>query len=184
MPSELSLDRLVAKRAQEITKVVGKEYGRQDGRRVVRASEVDTFATKALGILQENGVYAAMLFLLSRSGNKLQRRGNEIPCTSDETVNAEQMSACHIIAELMNLLRDTGLFNDQFGKPMQPLPQRGSDMKWDQVNAQKDNILNLFVEHITATLDKLLLIKDLYEKSLIYVRFCAKAASEAEGGTR
>ncbi len=35
-----------------------------------RGAEVDNVATKALGVLQENGVYAAVLYLLSREREK------------------------------------------------------------------------------------------------------------------
>ncbi|GAB4533703.1 MAG: hypothetical protein Kow0063_15980 [Anaerolineae bacterium] len=51
-----NLDRLAAKHAQEIIK---KTAGK-------KASDVDNTVTKALGVLQENGVYACFLYLLAK----------------------------------------------------------------------------------------------------------------------
>jgi len=53
-----NLDRLAAQTAQRIIVDTNQR----------KASEVDNLATKALGVLQENGVYAVMLYLYSRSG--------------------------------------------------------------------------------------------------------------------
>lgn len=52
----INLDRLAAKHAQAIIE-------RTKGK---KASEVDNTVTKALGVLQENGVYACFLYLLAK----------------------------------------------------------------------------------------------------------------------
>lgn len=52
-----NLDQLAAQTAQKIVEVSSPK-------------ELDTLATKALGVLQENGVYACLLFLASRSGKE------------------------------------------------------------------------------------------------------------------
>ncbi len=51
-----NLDRLAAQHAQEIIKQTGDK----------KASDVDNTITKALGVLQEDGVYACFLYLLAR----------------------------------------------------------------------------------------------------------------------
>ena len=57
--TQLNLDRLAAERAQEIIKRTADK----------KASEVDNTVTKALGVLQENGVYACFLYLLAKEGD-------------------------------------------------------------------------------------------------------------------
>ena len=57
---QLNLDRLAAEHAQEIIKRTADK----------KASDVDNTATKALGVLQENGVYACFLYRLAKeNGN-------------------------------------------------------------------------------------------------------------------
>lgn len=58
-PSPTNLDRLAAKIAQALIAETKKQN--------CKADEVDNLVTKTLGVLQEEGVYACMLFLFSRS---------------------------------------------------------------------------------------------------------------------
>ncbi len=58
-----NLDRLAAETAYRIIAAV--EDNRQGQ---LKASEVDNLVTKTLGVLQDQGVYAATLFLFSRTG--------------------------------------------------------------------------------------------------------------------
>ena len=60
---EKTLDRTAARRAQSIVR---------DGVGIanIEWKDVDNLATKTLGVLQENGVYACFLFLFSRSRDK------------------------------------------------------------------------------------------------------------------
>jgi hypothetical protein len=51
-----NLDRLAAKHAQKIIHLTENK----------KASDVDNAVTKALGVLQENGVYACFLYLLAK----------------------------------------------------------------------------------------------------------------------
>jgi hypothetical protein len=53
----INVDRLAAQYGQEVICALSK---------VVKASEVDNIVTKALGVLQENGVYACFLYLLAK----------------------------------------------------------------------------------------------------------------------
>lgn len=57
-----NLDMLAAGAAQRILEATAQR----------KSADVDNLATKALGVLQENGVYAAALFLLSRSDREKQ----------------------------------------------------------------------------------------------------------------
>ncbi len=55
----LNLDRLAAWHAQEIIRRT----------RDKKANEVDNTITKALGVLQENGIYACFIYLLAKEGD-------------------------------------------------------------------------------------------------------------------
>jgi len=59
--SQLNLDQKAARHAQEMVK---------NGVRVKEAKAVENLITKTLGVLQEQGVYAVMLFLFSRTGDE------------------------------------------------------------------------------------------------------------------
>mgnify|MGYP001081151215 CR=1 FL=1 len=60
---ERHLDRLAAYHAQEIVRRADRG----------QAADMDNTVTKALGVLQENGIYACALFLKSRSGDEKKR---------------------------------------------------------------------------------------------------------------
>jgi len=122
-----NLDRLAAQTAQQIitdTSSFGK-------------SEVDNLATKTLGVLQENGVYAAMLYLYSRTSTDAKiapsMRPQLLALAAKEVVDKETPP-------------DTAM-----------------------------NTLRFITDHITNDLDTLLLVKSLWEQTLIYVRYGAKA---------
>ncbi len=164
--SNRSLDYLAATTAQQITQVIGKEVGRR--RNAVSAKDTENLITKSLGILQEQGVYAMFLFLLSRSGKE----------TKYGKMKAEERIACQIVSQLIKELDGTPI--DMMG-----LSYPGQ-MKWSLVNNRKngkkgdrDNpaILDFITKsELMEKLDTLLLVRDLYEQTLIYARFGAKAA--------
>lgn len=60
---ERHLDRLAARHAQQI---IFRTKGK-------KAADVDNTLTKALGVLQEDGIYACALFLKSRTGDEKER---------------------------------------------------------------------------------------------------------------
>ena len=75
MSSDTSnLDKLAAQCAQQVVKRLvdeDKEKGkkRTDSKEIKKAANaVDNTVTKALGVLQENGVYACFLYLLAKEG--------------------------------------------------------------------------------------------------------------------
>ncbi len=123
----LNLDQIAAKAAQKI---------------VAEASapkELDILVTKALGVLQENGVYACVLFLASRTGN--------------EKKMAEKISSA-----LDHVLRDAEIR--------------------DQNQSSQQDLCTWTREFLANNLDQLLLVKQLWEQTLIYARYSAKAAME------
>ena len=133
----LNLDKLAAEKAQAIV-TTGK------GVKGVKAP-VDTLerlVTKTLGVLQEQGVYAMLLFLYSRTGD-------------------EQKVAPMIHTQLFEVLKDIPKFKGNSDVP--------------QHDALAQNALKFYSDSVLNDLDTLLLIRDLYEQTLIYARFGAKA---------
>ncbi len=129
-----NLDRLAAKAAQAIVNQTKDS----------QAVDVENLVTKALGVLQENGVYAALLYLYSRSSKN------------------EQPIAQQARDKLLGVLREAGL------------PSPGKQEKSVQ------DVLQLVTDQICNDLDRLLLVKQLWEQTLIYARYGAKARDAEE----
>lgn len=129
-----NLDLLAAEAAQAIINQTGDS----------KAADVENLVTKALGVLQENGVYAALLYLYSRSSK------NEQPI-AQQTRN-----------KLLGVLREAGL------------PSPGQQEK-----GVKD-VLKFVTDQICGDLNRLLLVKQLWEQTLIYTRYGAKARDAEE----
>lgn len=87
--TQINLDRLAAECAQRIIERTKEE----------KASEVDNTITKALGVLQENGVYACFLYLLAK----------------------EKENGSVVIDEMLNLLAGLGFGWD---KPADASPEK------------------------------------------------------------
>lgn len=132
---ERLLDRIAANRAQQIVEGALKTQG---------AKDIDNLVTKALGVLQENGVYACFLFLFSRTQSK------------------EQDIAAVVRVELLNLMSE----NLDFGWDVPP----GDPAGWDS-----ETVLGHVSRTVCAQLDPLLMTKELFEQTLIYARYGAKA---------
>jgi len=131
--TRLDLDWLAAQTAQNIIK---KTEG-QD------ANDVDNLLTKVLGVLQENGIYAAFLYLYSRT------RSIEQP----------------IAEQARRALLGTS-------------PKLGLTPPSDISTAAP--ILDFLTNQVCQDLDTLLLFKQLWEQTLIYARYGAKARSVEE----
>ncbi len=101
------------------------------------ASDVENLITKALGVLQENGVYAALLYLYSRSN------ATEKPVAEPTRVR------------LLSLLTELSL------------------PALDRNDAR--SALKFLTDNVCNDLDRLLLVKQLWEQTLIYTRYGAKA---------
>lgn len=116
---------------------------------------LDVFITKTLGVLQEQGVYACMLFLYSRT-------------------DTEKPKACIVRDQLLRLLKTLQddykiQWQNEQGENV-PMPENGESDKSAQA------VLNFYAHAVTMNLDILLLVRDLYEQALIYGRYGAKAA--------
>ncbi|MEW6735563.1 MAG: hypothetical protein AB1489_30005 [Acidobacteriota bacterium] len=132
-----NLDMIAAQKAQAII----TETMHQD------KNTVENVITKALGVVQEQGIYAGMLYLLSR-GDK------------------EKQIADKVINQLVALLREESLrsFTLTEGLVVNPTPQQ---------------LLNHFATSICAKpVQTLLLVKNLFEQTLMYARYSAKARQE------
>lgn len=151
MMEYLNLDQKAAQYAQSMVK------NSKDIQNVKKPIDtLERLVTKTLGVLQEQGVYAMMLFLFSR--------------TSDE-----EKIAPTIRTQLFRLLRD----NEQ----NHHLPAfKEADVPADKADAQ--TALKFYNENILEDLDILLLVRDLYEQTLIYARYGAKAAKADTNGTK
>ncbi len=139
------LDRLAAKTAQDII----------DARGSASNSLVENVATKTLGVLQEQGVYAAVLFLLSRP-------------------ESERNIANVVITHLLQLLGHSDLTHLGAAYPNATITSH-----WVLQNEQ--NILRHFAEGVSGSsgvatnLQRLMAVRSLFEQTLIYVRYGAKA---------
>lgn len=156
-----SLDYLAAAASQKIIHVIGRTV---KNNKKVEYSDVENLATKTLGILQEQGIYAIILFLLSRSGKE----------SDSLKMNAEQCAACEITAQLFQLLREPEL------QPLGVAYDKDILFNTVNLNINKNNLLNHLVKEngLLDKIDSLLLVRDLYEQTLIYTRFGAKAAKD------
>jgi len=122
-------------------------------REMLKADDKDTLErliTKTLGILQSQGVYAMMLFLFSRTS----KENDVAPFIRKPLYQA-----------LLELPQFTG--NSQL-----------RSFKDDDGNHAE--VLRWFSDNVVDELDKLLIVRDLYEQGLIYARFHAKAAQKGE----
>jgi len=147
MSNKLNLDQLAAQHAQEIIKNAAPSTGKK-GKDEAKAADI--LITKTLGVLQENGVYACMLFLLSR--------------TREEDKNVARAVRSELLGELRKLNSEL-----RFGWQV---PANGSEPV---------TVLKFYSDTIADNLDELLLVKELYEQTLIYARYGAKARAELGG---
>ena len=129
-----NLDRLAAERAQAM---VNQVKLMNDINKPVETLE--RLSTKALGVLQEQGVYAVMLFLFSRSSD-------------------EHKVQPLIRAQLYEALRQLPGFQQAV------------------IEDKPEKALKFYTDNVLKSLDTLLLVRDLYEQTLIYARYGAKAA--------
>lgn len=141
----LNLDQLAANTSQAMVEQTISALKQADSKLKQKeaAEAVDNLVTKALGVLQENGIYAGMLFLLSRTSKK------------DQTVSAV------VQKQLLKSLKDLPF---ELHLPGEKTPQR---------------VLEFYANRICDDLDMLFLVKELYEQTLIYARYGAKAAKES-----
>jgi hypothetical protein len=78
-PEMINLDRLAAQHAQNIIRhaVDEKQDDKKDDKKKL-ASSIDNTVTKSLGVLQENGIYACVLYLFAKENENGKLVINEI----------------------------------------------------------------------------------------------------------
>lgn len=160
--ARLTLDYLAAKTAQAVTSVIGSKVKNGE----IEPTDVDNLATKALGVLQSQGVYAMFLFLLSRSGDKVE----------EEEMKKEERVACELVSKLWPLREPVKALLEEEGKA-----ENGALAPEEVNKREKKREILEHIAKLTEDLDTLLLVRDLYEQTLIYTRFGAKAAKAASG---
>jgi hypothetical protein len=134
------LDRVAANHAQNIVDQALKTVKKAE------AKDVDNLITKALGVLQENGVYACFLFLFSRTRDK-------------------DRDIAEVVREQLLALAAADLpFGWEKPRPM-----------------DAETVLPYVSNKICAELDPLLMTKELFEQTLIYARYGAKARKKKGG---
>lgn len=114
--AQLNLDRLAAQYAQKIVQRAVDEKMEDDKKKKKLADNVDNTVTKALGILQENGVYACFLYLLAKEGEN----GNVM------------------VEEMLNLLDNLGF---GWGKPADKSAERILQHITDKVTVDLERLL-------------------------------------------
>jgi hypothetical protein len=130
----VNLDLFAARRSQEIlTALEGRD-----------PAEVERLVVKALGVLQENGVYAAALFLESRAADNER-----------DASKAEPATAKAALGSLFSFFSDLDLG---------PVPGNGATERFQ-----------FLTEKVLGDLDTLLLVKQVWEQTLIYTRYSARA---------
>ncbi|AEH44108.1 hypothetical protein Thein_0223 [Thermodesulfatator indicus DSM 15286] len=132
-----------------MTKTNLDKVAQDHARKMLDVSDKETLerlVTKALGVLQNQGVYAMMLFLFSRSSKE------------KEIAPVIRNSLYDALKRLVNFKNET------------------------IVDSPKE-ALEFYSQKVVENLDTLLLVRDLYEQTLIYARFHAKAAKEEQSGS-
>ncbi len=134
----INLDKIAQDKAREML---------GEGNNMPDVETLERLITKSLGVLQEQGVYALVLFLFSRTSK-------------------EKEVAPFIRKALYRALLETPNFkNDQ-------------DLNsFANGNEKSKQVMKWLSENITSDLNALLLVRDLFEKILIYARFHAKAVN-------
>lgn len=139
--TENNLDWIAAKHAQDVI----KHSKHKD------AKAVENTVTKALGVLQEDGVYACFLYLLAK----------EKP--SDNDKKKQQKSTGEVLVKYMLELLDS--LKIDWGKPSGNKPE---------------DVLSHITSNQKITLEQLLLTKETLEQMLIYARYGAKARQDGD----
>ena len=151
-----TLDYLAVATSHKIAEVINEPA--KNGK--VQARDLETLVTKALGILQSQGIYAMALFLFSRSGQ----------ASEEAKMKAEERVATQILSCLWHLRNPY----EALKKLQTKGKQLCSDKESYQINSDKDDMLKEWA-NLSSDLDTLFLVRDLYEQTLIYARYHAKA---------
>lgn len=140
-----NLDRIAAQHAQRIIENT-KQFTDEGQQKAITKDEVENVLTKALGVCQEQGVYAGLLYVLSRS------------------IKTEKWIAQVVKNEMVAVLSEPELA--ALGLAYGNAP--GAD--------DAHALLDHFARTVCAApVQTVLFIKDLFERMLTYARYSAKA---------
>ncbi len=117
----------------------------------VDAKKLFNVLNKALGVLQAQGVYACMLYLYAESD---QERASRIR---------------RALWDLLQRLEQEAHLKWRNEKGEVQRPQTPPNNKGQR------QVLAFFADVVASDLDTLLLVRDLYEQTLVYARYHAKA---------
>jgi len=131
------------KKSQALTEIIPKKIG---------AKEAENVFTKTLSILQENGVYSMMLYLMAQIGGG---REKDKPCCIDTAYHALRL-VLQSFGEKINWTEKLDL-----SKP-----------------ESRRELLKSVLENVCQDSNKTILARTVLERFLIYARFNAKALSE------
>lgn len=156
---DMNLDYKAAKAAADLFHAVHKKpcKGKPP---TVEPAVADNLFTKALGVVQESGPFACSLYLLYRSGQT----------TSLSEATAEEVVACYTLATLVGLPHENSFSDVQ--KPW------NAAISPEEVSGKKKDILNHMLDVSNVELERLLLIKQVWEQTLTYARYIARSRRE------
>lgn len=140
-----NLDRIAALHAQRII-INTRQFTDEGQQRPISKEEVENVLTKALGVCQEQGVYAGLLYLLSRS------------------TKTEKAIAQVIKNEMVAVLGEPELM--ALGLAYAGTPDA------DDVHGLLDHFAGTVC---AAPVQTVFVVKDLFERTLTYARYSAKA---------
>jgi len=146
----VNLDKLAAQHAQKTIQRTKAKNKRDPLSSQQKPADVDNSVTKAFGVLQENGVYACALYLLSR------------------TQETEQDIARVVTDEMLTLLSSLGFAG--WEKPY---------IDWDD-SPSEAVLSYLSEHVTGGDLERLLLAKETLEQMLVYARYGAQARKAEE----
>lgn len=153
-----NLDALAARAAETMCAAIGMKCKKDEQ---IKPEQADGFFTKALGMVQESGIYAAVVYMQYRGGDWTEVSG----------ADHEEVLAAYALSALLNLLREPALasMGVAFGKEVGP----------GEVNGSKPAVRR----HAAAICEKgsetVFLTKELWERALTYARYTARGQKKA-----
>jgi len=87
----VNLDKVSAEFSQKILELIGESVKKD---KTVISNNIEKICTSTLGVIQEQGLYAGFLFLLSKSGDKEKQK---------EQLSIEEFISCGVTFYLINL---------------------------------------------------------------------------------
>jgi hypothetical protein len=162
---EHSLDYMAAAAATEVSAKLINNHPCKPARKgetgLVKAEDADNLVTKALGVVQESGPFACCLYLLSRCGST----------TNWQEVRAEAVVAGEVLITLLGLSDRASFAKVQKRWTAGSIQPNGGE-------SNKKAILDHMVAVTGVELERLFLIKEVWEQTLTYLRYIARSMRE------